>query len=135
MIVNDSNDDATTANIFPSRFGLNTSLDYKVLIENNCERLATRRLQQRITDLDIPIQSRQHVDEEGFNHTKEKRKATNLQIEHLSLDTHFFSQLISAIFGYYIIKKNNMQRMKFIEQISNLRIGNIHQPHIASFYL
>ena len=41
--------------------------------------------------------------------------------------------LISAIFGYYIIKKrNNMQRMKFIEQISNLKMGNIRNrisPH------
>jgi hypothetical protein len=76
--------------------------------------------QQRIADLDMQYKQDSTLTKKDLIIQKKKRRSTNFKLSTYLWILISLVGLISAIFGYYIIKKrNNMQRMKFIEQISN----------------
>ena len=89
--------------------------------------------QQRIADLDMQYKQDSTLMKKDLLIQKKSAEAQTFKLSTYLWILISLVGLISAIFGYYIIKKrNNMQRMKFIEQISNLRIGNIRNrisPH------
>ena len=89
--------------------------------------------QQRIADLDMQYNQDSTLMKKDLIIQKKSAEAQTFKLSTYLWILISLVGLISAIFGYYIIKKrNNMQRMKFIEQISNLRIGNIRNrisPH------
>lgn len=89
--------------------------------------------QQRIADLDMQYKQDSTLMKKDLIIQKKSAEAQTFKLSTYLWILISLVGLISAIFGYYIIKKrNNMQRMKFIEQISNLRIGNIRNrisPH------
>ncbi|MBP9984854.1 MAG: hypothetical protein KBF13_06995, partial [Prevotella sp.] len=89
--------------------------------------------QQRIADLDMQYKQDSTLIKKDLLIQKKSAEAQTFKLSTYLWILISLVGLISAIFGYYIIKKrNNMQRMKFIEQISNLRIGNIRNrisPH------
>lgn len=89
--------------------------------------------QQRIADLDMQYKQDSTLMKKDLLIQKKSAEAQTFKLSTYLWILISLVGLISAIFGYYTIKrKHNMQRMKFIEQISNLRIGNIRNrisPH------
>ena len=120
------------------KLALNTS-DYKSAYQYLKKRITVNdslrddATQQRIADLDMQYNQDSTLMKKDLIIQKKSAEAQTFKLSTYLWILISLVGLISAIFGYYIIKKrNNMQRMKFIEQISNLRIGNIRNrisPH------
>ena len=120
------------------KLALNTS-DYKSAYQYLKKRMTVNdslrddATQQRIADLDMQYNQDSTLMKKDLIIQKKSAEAQTFKLSTYLWILISLVGLISAIFGYYIIKKRtNMQRRKFIEQISNLKMGNIRNrisPH------
>ncbi|MBP1613495.1 MAG: putative two-component regulator sensor kinase [Bacteroidetes bacterium] len=108
---------------------------YKYLLKNSQlnDSLRNDITQKRIADLDMRYKQDSTLMEKDLHIQKQ-----NAEVKAFKLSTYIWILisilgLLGTIFGYYIIKrKNNIQRMRYIGQITSLRIGNIRNrisPH------
>lgn len=108
---------------------------YKYLLKNSLlnDSLRNDITQKRIADLDMRYKQDSTIMKKDLRIQRQ-----NAEVKAFKLSTYIWILisvvgLLGTIFGYYIIKKRvNIQRMRYIGQITSLRIGNIRNrisPH------
>lgn len=108
---------------------------YKYLLKNSLlnDSLRNDITQKRIADLDMRYKQDSTLMKKDLHIQKQ-----NAEVKTFKLSTYIWILisilgLLGTIFGYYVVKRrNNIQRMRYIGQITSLRISNIRNrisPH------